>query len=323
MQWGTTDDICRAFREYGAIEHIELHPEKYPVQKDGEENYALVTFADSRGAHQAVQAAKEATSDLIVILADTWKQPDYEPRLFLAEDAEISLNCLPDDCLMSIFEYISNTETLLGLCHVCNRFSAILQQRIFPLKFRKLSICFDEHYSASSWEIFEKAVPHATKVRLDFGYNQSIRNKTRLLDVFTRNLWEELERLDLFQVKLSGRLYEQLKPVLKRLKVFKLHELGGRSEFDFVHFCPKMKSICLVWDRIFDINADTWPLLESAKLILSSEDVLKIPRFIQNNPHLKRLKIDIADHFWILTCICTHLPNLETVKVIATRAGPT
>lgn len=116
------------------------------------------------------------------------------------------------------------------LCHVCERFRDIIRLRVFAVMFRKFSLKITTENSACIWEACKHILPHATEVRLDTKkYERHPKVIARLFDTFVRNLGEKVDRLDLIGVTMTDRLYEQLKPVLKRLKVFKWNDFEDFS----------------------------------------------------------------------------------------------
>lgn len=261
-------------------------------------------------------------SGLLLTPADTWKQPDARSlNYFVAEEDEITMNCHPDYCLMEIFDQLEMKD-LLNLCHVCERFSNVIRLRIFSTKFRKLPLRITTPNSASIWQIFDKVLPQATDVELNLSaYKRHPAVITRLMDIFTRNLADHLERLDFIAISITNRMHEQLKPVLKRLKVFKLDQQLSKEyslEFDFVHFCSKLRKMRMRTYMTFEINADVWPSLESATIGPGQRYIFQCRgyiRFFEKNPQLKRLKLDIYKVFTCVTHICSHLPNLEILKI--------
>lgn len=320
MQWGTCEDIRRTFRKYGAIEQLELYPEKYPIHGDGDEYYAYVTYADAVGAYRAVRDGKRIRSNLFVTLADTWKQPDMQRSPpYVARDDEISLSRLNEYCLLEIFSYL-DLASLLSCCGVSEHISSLIHNRVLPLQ-HKFSLELKPEEVNLAWEIFGNVVPHARQMRLEMSPYEQPPNAVRLMDHFAKNLGAHLERLELVNVRITDRLFDQMKPVFMRLKVFKWdsdHYVDEGFEFDFVNCFPELRKVKLMGEMDFNINTQHWSSLESATIGLHQ---FHDSNFFKNNQQLKRLKIDICHMFSMVSDICFYLPDLEVLKIYCYDEG--
>lgn len=318
FQWGSKEDIYRVFRKYGSIEKIELIPEKFPKNSDGDECYAYITFSDSMSAFHAIRETRYIRDSLKIMLADTWRQPDRERYLReFIDDSEISLYVLNEYCLLEIFAKL-DLQSLLNLSHVCERFNRIIRNRLLP-QYKEIDWDMRDEQALSSFrEQTQSIKDYVRKVSFKFDCIDRPRNFLRILDIFTSNLGENINYLVLENVNIDQRLHDQLKPIFQRLSVLKLHNKYADNdvELDLVHWCTKLRKLTISNYIEFNINAEHWQCLESASIdspLFSSSS--SYPNFFRNNRQLKRLKICIEDKFSMLSDICYHLPNLERLSI--------
>lgn len=257
------------------------------------------------------------------LLADTWKQPNAnDESSFIANNEEISLNRLNTYCLLDVFNYL-NAKSLLNLCHVCSNFNDIIQIHIFPQQ-RKISLdLINDSGDNISYFLNSSAniLPYAYEIIFTARTYVHPSNHIRLMDIFTKNLNEDLYRLDLVEVCITVRMYDQMKPVLKQLKIFKWIYYYHKSELDLINVCTDLKKLKLIRFINFNINTDKWQSLESLTFCLQYSDSNDgICRFIRNNLQLKRLKINIQYHIQIvINEIGLHLENLEILEIFHGR----
>lgn len=277
-----------------------------------------MTYSDSTSAQKAVLNGPKGPKGLRVSVADAWNDGT---SLIIAHDDDIWLSRLDENCLLKIFKYL-NFGTLEALSRVCSRFNDIINRHIFSLQ-RKVNVLyggelFHGDSKESFWNVLGSVLRHAREVKLTvLSFPDDIEN---ISNAFTYNLGENLERLEIFQVFISGRFYEGLKKVFVRLKVFKwVCSLGFNNDYelDLVNWCPALKKLSLQGRMAFHVNAEKWKSLESASLNVLDKEHQNYSKFVLNNRQLKRLKIAIWEELSLMRVICAHLPNLETLKVDA------
>lgn len=329
-QWGTYDEIASAFRKFGAIEKIEIFKKKYSVEDGGDESYAYITYVDSMSVFRALRSSKGLKGGLQIVPADTWKQPAYnETRLQPLDNQQISLNILNEYCLLEIFTYF-DLQTLIQLCNLCDRFSAIIHQRIFP-KFKKMHFDFRRRAKvqqtiSSFRETLLHIGPYIVDATIYFDMYEDPPNAVRIIDIFTKYVGESMERLELNRVQITERGFHQLKPIFGRIKELKwiFDELMGEFEIDFVHACPKVQKLYFDHTMRFDINADRWPSLQEAYLdIFDFVYGESYPLFFKNNAQLKRLTMvaNTYDYEDLIEPICEYLVNLEQLTIYYADQG--
>lgn len=280
-------------------------------------------------AFRAIRDGKNIKDTLRIVLADTWNQPDANIQEdFIAENDEITLNQLNEYCLLEIFRHL-DLQSLLHLSRVCDRFDKLIHRRVFPLV-RKIALDLRPDSTqlrslASIRDILMNVGHHANHIKMEIDMYDHPPNTIRIMDIVTKNLGENLQRLDLIGVFINDRLHEQLKPIFQQLKFFKwdcdyFDERG--YEVDFVHWCPLLEKLKLRSFMRCDINAEKWPSLVSATLnMFSFYESESYPQFFMNNGQLKRLKINIYHHFQMINDICFRLTNLETLKIYCCEGG--
>lgn len=326
FQWKIFDNIENFFLRYGKIEKCEFFLEKFPKNGENDEYYGYVTFTNSSSAFSAVKDGKIIKKDLRVIPADTWKQPDnVYVKTNIADNDEIALNRLNDDCLLEIFEYL-DLPTLLNLCRVCERFRMIIHDRILP--FHK-KISFDLTPTSNGirslttiHDIMTNVGVHITNFQLKMDLYNDFHNSERLIDVITKNFTENLEKLELHGVFLNDRLYEQLKPILKHLKAFKWHDTFRRNHkvCDFRNFCPNVRKLKLTSFMPFHINSGAWKSLENVTLCNMPFEIAEHQHFLRENTQIKVLKINTFDYFEFLNSIFYHFSHLDVLKLYCCSA---
>lgn len=296
---------------------------------DADESYAYITYVDSMSVYKALRSAKGLKGGLQIVPADTWKQPAWNvSRLPSLDDHQISLNVLNEYCLLEIFAYF-DLQTLLQLCKLCDRFSAIISA-IFP-KFKKMEFDFRRRapvtLSISSFrETLLHIGQHITDATIYFDMYDDPPNAVRIMDVFTKYVGESIARLELNRVQITERSFQQLKPLFGRIKEFKwiFDDLMGEHEIDFVHACPKVQKLYFDHTMCFDINADNWPSLEEAYLdIFDFVYGESYPLFFKNNAQLKRLTMvaNTYDYEELIEPICEYLVNLEQLTICYADQG--
>lgn len=329
-QWGTYDEIASAFRKFGAIEKIEIFKEKYPAEDEADESYAYITYVDSMSVYHALRSAKGLKSGLQIVPADTWKQPAWnETQPQRLDDRQISLNVLNEYCLLDIFNYF-DLNTLIQLCNLCDRFSTIIHQRVFP-KFKKIDFDFRRRAKvqltiSSFCETLLHIGRHIVDATIYFDMYEDPPNAVRIIDVFTKYVGESIERLELNRVPITERGFQQLKPIFGRIKELKwiFDDLMGELEIDFVHTCPKVQKLYFDHTMRFDLNADRWPSLEEAYLdIFDFVYGESYPLFFKNNSQLKRLTMvaNTYDYEDLIEPICEYLLNLEQLTICYADQG--
>lgn len=300
------------FGKFGAIDAFEMFKEKFPKDPEIEEWYAFATYVRSEDAYRAIWYGTRLDTALRIVFADTWKQPDA--KSFLARNEDISLNILPDDCLIVIFGHF-DLRTLLDLSKVCQRFKDIAHRHFFPFE-RKLELSYKADGDIQSiefiWDVFSNVLCFATEVKFIKCHAFQSQNEIRLTDVFTKKLGENLERLELVNVFITARMHEQLKPVFERLRVMKYicDRDHGDYEVDFAHFCPVLKKLHLEVNMELDKNVRSWPSLESVSI-----NPLENSHFFWDNEQLKRIKIKIHTNLSQILMIWKRNPNAETLKI--------
>lgn len=278
---------------------------------------------------RALRSAK-GLKGLQIVPADTWKQPAWDDRLpEPLNDRQISLNILNEYCLLEIFAYF-DLQTLIQLCHLCDRFSAIIHQRVFP-KFKKMEFDFRRRAKVqeSVPSFREKLLhigPHIVDATIYFDMYEDPPNAVRIMDVFTKYVGESIERLELNRTQITERSFQQLKPIFRRIKELKwiFDDLMGELEIDFVHTCPKVQKLYFDHTMRFDINADRWPSLEEAYLdIFDFVYGESYPLFFKNNSQLKRLTMvaNTYDYEDLIEPICEYLVNLEQLTICYADQG--
>lgn len=299
-------------QRHGKIEKFEIFPEKYPFCEEVSQYYAFVTYADSASANRAISTK---STEFCLGLADTWKQPDAKTAAdYVAQDEEILLNRLPEHCLIEIFNYIQ-IDSLVSVTKVCDRFNAIVRNHVYPLK-RKVALNLSEGDLGLVWYTILNVLRYAKFVLLEKIPCCGVRNMERLTDVFSKNLNANLVRLDLLGVLITDRLFEQLKPALKNLKILKwnrIHPEDVALERDFVSWCPALEQLNISTPMNFDDNSAKWTSLRSATLLCYFDKLF--PQFCANNTQLTRLKICIFDRFAMVREICDNLANLVNLKI--------
>lgn len=206
---------------------MEILPEKYPINENSDEQYAYVTFVDSISAFRALE---DEFLKQVIKPADTWKQPDYIDKFknknYLAENAEISLNQLNEYCLLEIFNYM-DLPTLIKLSRICSRFANIITHRIFP-KFKSVDFDFTNLRNrdvskqvtvASMRETLLSIGAHLTHAQL----RGPQLNTTRIMNIFTKNIGANIERLELWNIDITQRMYLQLQPIFSFTKQSKFN----------------------------------------------------------------------------------------------------
>lgn len=296
---------------------------------DAHESYAYITYVDSMSVYRALRSAKGLKSGLQIIPADTWKQPAWPEPLPSLDDHHVSLNVLNEYCLLEIFAYF-DLQTLIHLCKLCDRFSAIIHQRVFP-RFKKMQFDFRRRapitLSISSFrESLLHIGRHITDATIYFDMYEDPPNAVRIIDVFTKYVGESLERLELNRVQITERAFHQLKPLLGCVKELKwiYDNLMGEHEIDFVHACPKVQKLYFDHTMRFDINADHWPSLEEAYLdIFDFVYGESYPLFFKNNAQMKRLTMvaNTYDYEELIEPICEFLVNLEQLTICYADQG--
>lgn len=288
-----------------------------------------MTFNDSKSAYRAIHNCKHIKGNLRILLADTWKQPNANDESpFVANNDEISLNQLNEYCLLDVFDYL-NLESLMNMYRVCNSFNDIIRNQIFP---RQRKIILDLRMESEDpptilhvWDVFKNVLQYANEIKLEMDLSESPPNHIRLMDIFTKKLNANLVRLELTGVNITNRMYEQMKPVLNQLKIFKWdcdHFYDDNYELDLVNACKQLKKLKLLSFMDFNINANKWHSLESLTICLNRFHVNDTNiRFYRNNPQLKRLKIDIQHHFSSIKDISFYLKNLECLKIYCYDGG--
>lgn len=329
-QWGTYDEITSAFRKFGAIENVQIFPEKFKTAEDEDESYAYITYVDSMSVYRALRSAKGLKGGLQIAPADTWKQPAWNAtRLEPLDDQRVSLNILNEYCILEILAYF-DLKTLIQLCNLCDRFSAIIHQRVLP-KFKKMEFDFRRRAKvqltiSSFRETLLHIGRHLVDVTIYFDMYENPPNAIRIIDVFTKYVGESIERLELNRVQITDRGYQQLKPILGQIKELKwiFDDLMDELEFDFVHNCPKVQKLYFDHTMRFDINADRWPALEEAYLdIFDFVYGESYPLFFKNNAQLKRLTMvaNTYDYEDLIEPICEFLKNLEQLTICYADQG--
>lgn len=144
-------------------------------------------------------------------------------------------------------------------CRVCNRFYDVISRRIFSLQ-RKVNVVYGSEWfredTGPFLNVIGTVLHHAREVKL-IALTDDIEN---ISNVLTYNFTENLERLELGEVFISGRFYEGLKKVFLRLKVFKWFYSRGRNkdyELDLVNWCPALEKLNLAGRMAFHVNAES------------------------------------------------------------------
>lgn len=153
----TNQELCSYFRQFGAIERVQILPERFKLwdlippldeqrQNDAKTKkyFAYVTFVNCLGAVNALNVHLHEINDIqiIVIPAFSWHQPCAEnvilptPNTYASADIvelreqiydciDVSLN---DDCIATIMSYF-NVYELIDLARHNPRFAYLSQQQ--------------------------------------------------------------------------------------------------------------------------------------------------------------------------------------------------
>lgn len=327
--------MSKKFRKYGEIEKVEIFKDKYfiPIDSRHYGYFAYVTYKKSDSAHKVLKdkAPERRRLPFKVQPADSWQQPIEEP---LPTETDYFTQ-LPIECLCEIFDYL-DMSTLVELAGTCQLFHSILHQRIFP-KIEKFEFNFNRLEKVSPMSPVPLAKMHKyllalgkylKDVTLIFHFDQDEipKNFTRIIDIFTHFMRENecLEVLNLHGLRFTTRILLQFQPILAKVKTLRYygytHNIDGyfydSYDVDFASHCVNLETLKITQHILFQYNSEPWKKLQNITIgfpdfILTGNS----EKFFQNNPQLRRLKLDGYRINFYLEDIIKYLPNLEKLTI--------
>lgn len=270
-----------------------------------------------------------------VVPANTWHQPNSIALRDSVDPKKCFIFKLNDDCLLELFKYF-DLVTLVKLSNVCTRFQNLLDTHFFSKI--KIYTTYIYHASVSILRQTMKCIgPYLVHLYLHYQkygddpenylHDEHLERTTyKILQYITSNL-AKLTIRKTFGQKPSNRLMELFIPAFRQITF-----LEWDAEFDcdtierLRNSCPHLEIIVLKkrnfsCQNSHDATALHWPSLKSFEIFqymaeLTSSCQRFFERFIQDNPQLKRLKLNNVNYnlFEIVTQSSQNLEHLEMLQ---------
>lgn len=265
--------MCSYFREFGAIERVQILPERpriwdivppIPPEPHDTKFYAYVTFVNPLGVVEVFRHSPHIINDVRIKVqkAHSWHQPGAEnidlpvSRLSISNSVHNSNRkiyasmdmTLNDDCILRIMSYLNIFE-LFHICKYSPRFAQIARQQ------RTINI-------SGSAMIGPLTMLHLRKFFRLYGFGQGVFHLTiqyRAISYYTAN--------DLFYEKLFQYIGPQLRSLSLQSFSTQTHQLAALK--------PTVLNLAnldidLNYEFDYEEFNDIWPNLETLRIHSSS-----------------------------------------------------
>lgn len=334
--------LCDYFRQFGAIERVQILPERVRFNdsipifganssvdnfRNGRKYFAYVTFVNCLGACEALNNKDNHVIQnhrLNIEQAFSWHQPggdnrdqpefsDRDKKLY--EDIDRALN---NDCIIDIMSYLNIFE----LCHIAGynqRFLSCAQlQR--KLKIIPTNIMVEGITIMGLRRILRLVGFGQTATCLTVSARAFRSQKTHVFDRLVQYIGPQLTSLSLRHFNITSDEFVQLRPLLQQLTYL---ELDLNYEFDYEKFndkWPKLETLRLRTAGLINFIKDSskieFPKLTSLQLITSYKLNENLFDTIANNFNgLRELVIIMLDDYYSeLTQVPTDFQNLNKLQ---------
>lgn len=319
----TEDQISRHFRKFGEIESIELMP--------APNTEAFVTWVNDRSAYLAqlqFEFDRESRKQQPFHLqpADSWEQPNEiakRAQNFSSADTiqTSKIFTLNEDCFIHLFKFL-DLDTLVNLSDVCKLFNSVLKQYIFP-HIRHFTVYnLNDTFSmplAKMHRTLRCIGPHITDLKYTCNIYNDLNRTTRFLQALAQYIGSNLRRAQF----INSLICEEdqimiIAPILRDLESLEIRDMNFdfESDVDFEAFCPNLVELklninmrlmkcCKPWRRLRHLSTMSNKFLNTMTFLA----------FVEQNPQLAVLEIDLFDAGIRLKKIADHLPLLEKLTL--------
>lgn len=239
---------------------------------------------------------------------------------------------LDDNCLEHIFNFCDgDVYTIWSVSKVCKRFNALVTTVHFPkqTKLKYYGYVDDNLFKEEFAEIMNCIGKYL--VELEIGYTEEYHLDEHVVDntyrIIGRSVGNRIRKLVIRDSTISEESMQAIRPVLQHLEELEL-DLDKSRYGDSINLrplCPNLRRLHI--HKTFSQNTGNWPRLEELFL-----DELKLDRhtfmqeeileFMQNNPQLRKLKINCRIFDIQLGDIVQRLPNLYQLEYVLNMDNP-
>lgn len=345
------EEIYKRFCRYGRIESVEIQREQQLASANENDDqkahyYAYVTFENSKTMYLILKDVKQYRkyTDMTIVPADTWKQPSVTAKNdFDKNDDNALIDYLNDDCLIEIFRYLS-VDAMISLSKTSKYIEQLLKLYIYP-QCKTMHFNFnasgDRSRLLSFLDIKSETLDDGTQpiitlaelreqlqavgnylcdVKMIFHQEEEYlpKNVNRIIDIFSRNIGENIVKLTIDGLIITDTMLEQFKPLFARLKYLKWDGCNDLIDYDcdLINTCVNLETLKITQNIEFVVNSGKWQKLKNISIGFSEfVDSPAYPLFFINNKDIKRLSIEGYRMAVVLLDISYNLKNLEKLTI--------